>query len=87
MIDDFEIGQHVTFTKTFTEDDVLIKPDPFPNIISKIANVTVGGDFSPFAIEAERLDAISIGGQPVQLTAGKHNDDFLIGTTIIKEIS
>ena len=72
---------------TFTEDDVLIKPDPFPNIISKISRVTVGGEFNPFAIEAERLDAISIAGNPVSLTPGKHNDDFLIGVTIIKEIS
>ncbi|HZJ14398.1 MAG TPA: hypothetical protein VFD27_05075 [Chthoniobacteraceae bacterium] len=72
---------------TFTEDDVLIKPDPFPSIISKISNVIVGGEFNPFAIEAERLDAISIAGQSVKLTAGKHNDDFLIGDTIIKEVS
>jgi hypothetical protein len=72
---------------TFTDDDVLIKPDPFPNIISKISSVTVGGEFTPFAIEAERLDAITIGGTPVELMAGKHNDDFLIGTTVIKEIS
>ena len=71
----------------FTEDDVLIKPDPFPNIISKITSVTVGGDFTPFAIEAERLKAISIAGTPVNLTPGKHNDDFLIGDTVIKEIS
>jgi len=72
---------------TFTEDDVLIKPDPFPKIISKISSVIVVGDFTPFAIEAEQIDAISIGGTAVQLTPGKHNDDFLVGVTVIKEIS
>jgi hypothetical protein len=72
---------------TFTDDDVLIKPDPFPNIISKISSVIVGGSFTPFAVEAELLEGITINGTPVQLTAGKHNDDFLIGETIIKEIS
>jgi hypothetical protein len=72
---------------TFSADDVLIRPDPFPTIFSRIANVTVGGMFTPFAILAEKIDAITIAGAPVALTSGKHNDNFLIGSSVIKEIA
>ena len=72
---------------TFTSDDVLVSPDSSPDFLSEIGSLTVAGTFTPMAVEAEHLGAIVIGGAPVFLAAGEHNDAFLIGAAVIQEIS
>ena len=71
----------------FSADDVLFRPDRFPDILSRIGTVIVGGTLNAFAIEAEQLGLIIIGGSALGLTAGPRNDNFLQGTTVIQEIS
>ena len=72
---------------TFTADDVLVSPDAFPDFLSSISSVIVGGAFSPLAVEAESLGGLIVAGTPVLLQPGAHNDSFLLGSTIIKEIA
>ena len=71
----------------FTADDVLFRPDRVSTILSRISTVIVGGTLNAFAIEAEQLGLILVGGSALGLTAGAHNDNFLRGTTVIKEIA
>ncbi len=71
----------------FTADDILYRPDPAPAILSRIGTVLVGGTLDAFAIEAEQLGIIIVGTSPVPLQPGARNDNFLQGTTVIKEIA
>ena len=71
---------------TFTADDVLVSPDSFPDFLSAIGTVLVGGTFTPLAVEAESLGSIVIAGVPLALQPGAHNDNFLAGSSVIKEI-
>ena len=43
------------------------------------------GTFTPFAVEAERIGSIVVAGTIQPLAAGARNDNFLIGSTVIKE--
>ena len=74
-------------TVLFTADDLLYRPDPAPAILSRIGTVLVGGTLSAFAIEAEQIGLIIVGNTAIQLQPGAHNDNFLQGTTVIKEIA
>jgi hypothetical protein len=57
-------------------------------VSSKITSLTIGGqvlgtvggaDF--FAIMAENVVALKVGGTTIPLAAGSHNDDFFLGLT------
>ena len=72
---------------TFTRDDVLASPDAFPQFLATIGSVMVGGTFTPLAVEAEQIGSITVASTPIFLEAGAHNDDFLLGATVVKEIS
>src|SRR5207247_8073170 len=49
-IEDFEVGQHVTFTKTFTEDDV-----------QRFIEIT--GDVNPLHVDEEFASRTQFGGR------------------------
>ena len=66
---------------------MLASPDSFPDFLATIGSIIVGGTFTPLAVEAEQIGSITVASTPIFLEAGAHNDDFLVGATVVKEIS